>query len=405
MKLDANGHLQQLGGSRSEAPEIRDPRSLYLRKCCCPSMPRCAPNLLDPGARARGLARGQRAERLDCHVVSPNGYQHMNAHQQGRDTAAALLLNAGIDVSKSWLDAAWGMEVTRFKQDAEGIKQLAASLKHAGVDLVVLEATGGYEAAVAAELQAEGLTIAVVNPRQARDFAKSMGVLAKTDQVDARVLRDFANVIASHPQRQRYVRPLPDERRAQLAALVVRRRQLMDMRVAEANRLALAHKAARKSLTAILKALDKQLAGVDADIDQQMREHFADLLKWLDTVKGVGPVLMSTLAAMLPELGQLKGRAIAALVGVAPLACDSGEHRGKRRTWGGRSEVRTVVYMATLSAVKHNPVLKHFHQRLISAGKPPKVALVACMRKLLVILNAMVRDQVPWNSEKSSQTT
>ena len=366
-------------------------------------MPRCAPNLFALGARARGLARGQRAERLDCQVVSPNGYQHMNAHQQGRDTAAALPLNAGIDVSKSWLDAAWGTELRRFPQDAEGIKQLAATLKHAGVDLIVLEATGGYEAAVAAELQAEGLTIAVVNPRQARDFAKAMGVLAKTDQVDARVLRDLANLNASHPQRQRYVRPLPDERRAQLAALVVRRRQLMDMRVAEANRLALAHKAARKSVTAILKALDKQLAGVDADIDRQMREHFADLLKWLDTVKGVGPVLMSTLAGMLPELGRLSGRAISALVGVAPLACDSGEHHGKRRTWGGRSEVRTVMYMATLSAVKYNPVLKQFHRRLIAAGKPPKVALVACMRKLLVILNAMVRDQAPWDPKKSHQ--
>ena len=214
-----------------------------------------------------------------ANVVSPNGYQHMNAHQQGRDTAAALLRNAGIDVSKSWLDVAWGTELRRFQHDAEGIKQVAANLKQAEVDLIVLEATGGYEAAVAAELQAEGLTIAVVNPRQARDFAKSMGVLAKTDQVDARVLRDFANVIASHPQRQRYLRPLPDERRAQLAALVVRRRQFMDMRVAEANRLATAHKAARKSVTAILKALDRQLASVDADIDGSMREHFKETVE------------------------------------------------------------------------------------------------------------------------------
>jgi transposase len=327
----------------------------------------------------------------------------MSAHQQGRDTAAVLSLNAGIDVSKDWLDAAWGTEVTRFRRDAEGIRQLAASLKRAGIDLVVLEATGGYEAVVAAELQAKDLTIVVVNPRQARDFAKSMGVLAKTDRVDARVLRDFANVIASHPQRQRYVRPLPDERRAHLAALVMRRRQLTEMRVAEANRLALAHKAARKSLTTILKALDKQLASVDADIDRHMREHFADLLKWLDTVKGVGPVLMSTLAALVPELGRLKGRAIAALVGVAPLACDSGKHRGKRRTWGGRSEVRAVIYMATLSARKYNPAIKQFHQRLVAAGKPPKVALVACMRKLLIILNAMVRDKAPWDPEKFAQ--
>jgi transposase len=211
------------------------------------------------------------------------------------------------------------------------------------------------------------------------------------------VLRDFANVIAVHPQRERYLRALPDAQRAHLAALVMRRRQLMDMRVAEANRLALAHPSARKSVAAILKALDKQLTSVDADIDGCMREQFKQTLACLDTVKGVGPVTKSTLLALLPELGRLNGRAISALVGVAPMARDSGAWRGKRQTCGGRHEVRTVIYMATLSAVKYNPVLQRFHQRLISAGKPAKVALVACMRKLLVILNAMVRDGVAWN--------
>lgn len=281
---------------------------------------------------------------------------------------------------------------------------MAASLQQAGVDLVVLEATGGWELRVAAELQEGGLAVAVVNPRQARDFAKSMGVLAKTDRVDAQVLRDFAEVLARHPQRARYVRPLPDAHRAELAALVMRRRQLLEMRVAEANRLPLAHPAARQSLAAILKALDQQLAEVDDDIDRQMREHFKELLTQLDTVKGVGPVAMSTLAALLPELGRLNGRAISALVGIAPLACDSGTHQGKRRTWGGRAEVRAVIYMATLSGVKYNPALKVFHQRLVGAGKPPKVALVACMRKLLVMLNAMVRDGTLWDPEKVGQT-
>lgn len=275
----------------------------------------------------------------------------MNVNQQGRDTATASRPNAGIDVSKQWLDAVWGTQVKRFGHDAEGIKQLAVTLKQASVDLVVLEATGGYEMTLAAELQTEGLTVAVMNPRQARDFAKAMGVLAKTDAVDAHSLRDFADVIARHPQRERYVRALPDERRAQLAAPIMRRRQLLDMKIAEANRLALAHQAARKSLVAILKALDKQLASIEADIDQQMRAHFKDLMSWLDTVKGVGPVLMSTVAALLPELGKLSGRAISALVGVAPLARDSGEHRGKRHTWGRRGEVRAVIYMATLSGV------------------------------------------------------
>lgn len=325
----------------------------------------------------------------------------MNVHQQGREMTPAARPNAGIDVSKDWLDATWSSEAARFRHDAEGIKQLAASLRQAEVDLIVLEATGGYEVALAAALQAEGWSVVVVNPRQARDFAKSMGVLAKTDRVDARVLRDFANVIAAHPERQRYVRALPDQTRAELAALVMRRRQLLDMRVAEGVRLAQArYKVARRSVLAIVKALDKQLASVDADIDQLMREHFQETLKWLDTVKGVGPVTLSTLTALLPELGQLSGRAISALVGVAPLARDSGTHRGKRHTWGGRSEVRSVLYMATLTAVRHNPVLKRFHQRLLEVGKPPKVALVACMRKLIVILNAMARDKSPWDANR-----
>ena len=229
----------------------------------------------------------------------------MSVHQQGRETTA-VPRNAGIDVSKGWVDACWDSENQRFAQDTEGIRQLAVNLIQAGVDLVVMEATGGYETAVAATLQAEGLSVAVVNPRQTRDFAKSMGVLAKTDAVDARVLRDFANVIAAHPQRQRYLRPLPNDQRTELAALVVRRRQLLDMRQAEANRLATAHKSAHKSLKAVLKALDRQLASVDADLDDCMRQHFKETLAWLDTVKGVGPVTKSTLVALLPELGQFE---------------------------------------------------------------------------------------------------
>jgi transposase len=328
----------------------------------------------------------------------------MSVHQQGRDAAAAPRTNAGIDVSKDWLDVCWGNQNQRFGHDAEGIKQMAANLHQAQVDLVVIEASGGFEVATAAALQAEGFAVALLNPRQTRDFAKSMGVLAKTDRVDARVLRDFANVIAVHPKRDRYLRPAPDEQRALLAALVMRRRQLVEMRVAEANRLNLAHKSARKSVTAVLETLDRQLMAVDADIDGCMREQFKDTLKLLKTVKGVGPVLKSTLLALLPELGRLSARAISALVGVAPMARESGKWRGKRQTCGGRAEVRTVLYMATLAAVKHNPILKGFHQRLRAAGKPPKVALVACMRKLLVILNAMIRDKAVWRSPGPVQT-
>jgi transposase len=328
----------------------------------------------------------------------------MNVHQQGRDAAAAAArMNAGIDVSKDWLDVCWGDQVRRIAHDAEGIKQVAVTLQQAQVDLIVIEASGGYEVAAAAALQAEGFAVAVLNPRQTRDFAKSMGVLAKTDRVDARVLRDFANVIGVHPQRARYLRAVPDEQRAQLAALVLRRRQLMEMRTAESNRLALAHRSARKSVMAVLKTLDRQLLQVDADIDGYMRAHFKEVLAWLDTVKGAGPVLKSTLLALLPELGRVSARAISALVGVAPMARESGKWRGQRHTCGGRHEVRAVVYMATLAAVKHNPVLKQFYQRLIAAGKPKKVALVACMRKLLVILNAMIRDGACWDAQKHLQ--
>ena len=326
----------------------------------------------------------------------------MNVHQQGRETTAASRINAGIDVCKQWLDACWGDRSQRFHHDAEGIRQLAAALLEAHTDLVVMEATGGYEVAAAAALQAEGLAVAVLNPRQTRDFAKSLGVLAKTDRVDARVLRDFAQVIAAHPRRERYLRPAPDEQRVQLAALVMRRRQLVDMRVAEANRLTLAHKAARKSVEAILAALDEQLAHVDSDIDQHMREHYQETMAFLRTLKGVGRVTLTTLLAMLPELGHLRGRSIAALVGVAPLARDSGQRHGRRQTWGGRHEVRAALYMAALSAVRHNPILRQFHQRLIAAGKPPKVALVACMRKMVVILNAMARDHASWDPARTT---
>lgn len=327
----------------------------------------------------------------------------MNVHKQGRDGAAASRVNAGIDVSKEWLDVCWRDQSLRFGHNAEGIKQLAAQLQQAQVDLIVLEASGGYEVATAAALQAGGFAVAVLNPRQTRDFAKSLGVLAKTDRVDARVLRDFANVIAQHPNRARYLREVPDEQRVLLAALVMRRRQLMEMRVAEANRLALAHKSARRSVAVVLKTLDQQLRSVDSDIDGVMREHFKQTLALLDSVKGVGPVLKSTLLALLPELGQLRGRAISALVGVAPMARESGKWQGKRQTCGGRHEVRAVIYMATLSAVRYNPAIKQFHQRLIAAGKPPKVALVACMRKFLIILNALVRDKTNWDPQRALQ--
>ena len=323
----------------------------------------------------------------------------MNVNSQGREAVTVPRANAGIDVSKNWLDVALGSRSERFANDAVGMESLTALLLQEGIDLVVLEATGGYEAAAAAALQVAGLAVAVVNPRQARDFAKSMGVLAKTDKVDAKVLRSFADVIARHEKRSEFLHQVPDEQRAQLAALVARRRQLLDMRTAESNRLIMAHKATRKSLAAIIKALDQQLQQIDQDLDRHIREHFKPLADLLRSVKGVGPVTSQTLAATLPELGHLDRRAIATLVGVAPLACDSGQYRGSRHVWGGRAEVRHTLYMATLSATRFNPVIRAFYERLLAKGKPFKVVMVACMRKLLTILNAMVRDGTAWNAQ------
>jgi transposase len=324
---------------------------------------------------------------------------------QGGVATRPSAINAGIDVSKQHLDACWAELDVRVANDASGCNELSAKLKAAGVDLVVVEATGGYERALVCALQMAGISVARLNPRQARDFAKSMGVLAKTDRVDARVLRDFADVLASHRDRSKYVTPLGDVRQQELAGMVTRRRQLVDMRVAEHNRLEQASTRAAKSIKAVLLTLDRQLERLDSDIDRFLDDHFGHQRQLLDTVKGVGPVTFMTLQACLPELGQLERREIAKLVGVAPLSADSGGRHGKRRIWGGRGDIRAVLYMATLAAIRHNPVIREFHARLIAAGKLPKVAIVACMRKLLTILNAMLRDGKPWDPLKHAHTS
>ena len=322
----------------------------------------------------------------------------MNMHPQGGVAKRDQRPNAGVDVSKQHLDACLGALELRVTNDATGWDVLIAKLGEADVDLVVLEATGGYERGLVCALQGAGITVARLNPRQARDFAKSMGVLAKTDQVDARTLRDFGDVLAHHKDRAKFITPMLDEQRQVLAELMARRRQLVDMRVAESNRLEHAGKHSVRSIKSVLKTLDRQLQGIDHEVDDHMDRHFKDQPALLDSVKGVGPVTILTLTAALPELGRLGRRQIAKLVGVAPLADDSGARKGRRRIWGGRAEVRAVVYMAALVAIRHNPVIKAFHSRLIAAGKPKKVAIVACMRKLLTILNAMLRDQALWNA-------
>lgn len=325
----------------------------------------------------------------------------MNMHQQ-EWVANPQRPNVGVDVSKQHLDACWADQELRLGNEASGWNELITKLKASNVDLVVVEATGGYERALVCALQEAGLCVVRLNPRQSRDFAKSMGTLAKTDRVDARVLRDFGDVLSRHKDRQKYITPPSDAKREELAVLMTRRRQLVHMRVAETNRLDLAAKRAKRSILSVVKVLDKQIEAIDRDVQRHIDDHFDTQKKLLDSVKGVGPVTTLTLLAALPELGTLGRRAIAKLVGIAPLANDSGPRKGQRHIWGGRSEVRAVVYMATLSATQHNPVINMHYNRLLAAGKPKKVAIVACMRKLLTILNAMVRDGALWNPAKHS---
>jgi transposase len=327
-----------------------------------------------------------------------------NMNLQGGVANGGVRRSAGVDVSKQHLDACWADRDQRVANDAGGCSELIAKFQDADIELVVIEATGGYERALVCALQGAGLAVARVNPRQARDFAKAMGVLAKTDRVDARLLRDFAEVLVRHPERDKYITPPQGAHQVELAAMVTRRRQLLDMRVAESNRLGLANKRAVRSIKVVLRTLDQQLATIDADIDRFLDEHFKSQSELLDSVKGVSRVTIMTLNAALPELGHLDRRQIGKLVGLAPLADDSGKRHGKRHIWGGRSDVRAVLYMATLSAMQHNPVIRAFRARLRAAGKLPKVVIVACMRKLLTILNAMVRDGVAWDPTRNEQT-
>lgn len=310
----------------------------------------------------------------------------------------------GIDVAKAELVIVVrpSGELWTAPNDEPGVHALAARLGALGPDLIVLEATGGYERLVAAALAAAALPAVVVNPRQVRDFAKATGQLAKTDRIDAGVLALFAERI------QPTVRVIPDPEARELEALLARRRQLLEMRQAEANRLGLMfgrrQQPIRKSLTKHIAYLDRELAMTESDLDRMVRASpiWRERDDLLQSVPGVGPVVARTLLAELPELGQLNRRAIAKLAGVAPLNWDSGMWRGHRVVQGGRATVRTALYMAALVATRYNAVIKAFYQRLLAVGKPKKVALVACMRKLLTMLNQMLRTGQPWTLTRYS---
>ena len=318
---------------------------------------------------------------------------------------SALSVTVGIDVAKAHVDVCvlgTHSDVQRFANDVDGHSALAAALQSLDVGLVVMEATGGYEAALACALQAVGLHVAVVNPRHARDFARSMGRLAKTDAVDARMLAEMAAVLVHRVDLARYLRPVADECQQWLAALVTRRRQLLAMLGSERQRLQITNRKLHPSIEAIITVIKAQLDDLETQMVGHVREHFGELDGLLQSTNGIGPVASATLIAQLPELGRLNRREIAALVGVAPMSNDSGNRKGRRRVQGGRFEIRRVLYMATLTAARYNPVIRAFYERLKAAGKLPKVALVACMRKLLTMLNAMVRTGKPWDASLHS---
>lgn len=307
----------------------------------------------------------------------------------------------GIDVAKEELvvavrpgEASWTSANTE-----TGIRALVGQIRALGPTLIVLEATGGYEIPAVSALATAALPVVVVNPRQVRDFAKSTGQLAKTDRIDAGILALFAERVRPP------VRCVPDDAARELEAMVTRRRQLIDMLQAERNRLGLAigrqQQPIKKSLKKHIAYLTRELAMADTDLTQLVRESplWRERDDLLQSVPGIGPVAARTLLAELPELGQLNRRAIAKLVGIAPMSRDSGRWRGRRMIQGGRTTVRTALYMAALVAARHNPLIRTFYQRLVAAGKPKKLALIACARKLLTILNQMLRTNTAWHPE------
>lgn len=304
----------------------------------------------------------------------------------------------GIDVAKDRLDVAKLPDTQTWAcaNNEVEISALVKRLQQLSPTLIVIEATGGLETLVVAALGAAGLPVAVINPRQARDFAKATGKLAKTDTIDAKTLALFGQAIRPEP------RPLKSEQLSDLTALLTRRNQLVAMLTAEKNRLSSAPKSTRKNIEEHINWLEKRINESNASLRDLIQQTplWREKDQLLQSAPGVGPVLATNLLTGLPELGTLNRKQIAALVGVAPLNCDSGKFRGKRIIWGGRASLRAALYMGTLAATRFNPVISEFYQRLISAGKRPKVAITACMRKLLTILNAIIKNSTPWNPQE-----
>lgn len=320
-----------------------------------------------------------------------------DAHRE--DTQSVALQFVGVDMAKQafvWCVHGVG-GVHSAGNDEVGFQGLLSGLEGRRIGLIVIEATGGLERALAGFLLQHGLPVAVVNPRAAREFARSMGHLAKTDAIDALALAHYAHTLAAKADQAGVLFAPAGAQVQALQALVARRVQLMNMRTAEKNRLGGATRVLRKSIEAVIKTLERELAKMDADIDAQLLQHFKEQSKRLEAIKCIGTTTCATVLAFMPELGQVKSARAAKLAGLAPLNHDSGKARGQRHIRGGRSIVRAALHMATLSAVRYNPVIKAFYDRLVAAGKPKKVALTACSHKPLRILNAMARTGKTWD--------
>jgi transposase len=323
-----------------------------------------------------------------------------------RESTMPPLEFVGVDMAQQAFEwAVHGVRGTHSaRNDDSGFEALREALQGRNIGLIVIEATGGLERALAGFLLRHGLPVAVVNPRAAREFARSMGHLAKTDAIDAVALAHLAQTLAAKVD-QAGVRLTPPSAAVELLqAMVARRVQLLSMRTAEKNRLGGAVRVLHKSIATVIKTLDKEIAKLDRDIDAHLEQHFTDQAQRFDAIKGLGTTTCAAVLAFMPELGTISGGRAAKLAGLAPLNNDSGKERGKRHIWGGRSIVRSALHMATLSAVRFNPVIKAFYDRLLAAGKPKKVALTACAHKLLRILNAMARTGQPWNESVHAVT-